>query len=582
MSAGFIALQDVYKTFTADVEKAAAPEETVCRVRERLRAVELEILAETRRIDSGRLDIPVYMSICGRDALETIGKRKQMGKGATAAQAEASAVMELVERFSFFAFKNDPARFATAPLASLKAEAVDAELLARSVHDLSADAAVAFEALADVPLRWAPALDLTAGRRRMVPFDWFYAINAYNGASAGNCPEEAIGQGICEVVERDVSARAIRLVQGPPGIDPDSVDDPVCRALMDKYRRNGVRLHLSDLSLDTGIATVAVLAWDPATFPQRSEIVWTAGTATSPRVALSRTLTEVAQLAGDFDSGANFEASGLPKFESLDQASFVTRAPVNRRLADLPDLSSPNLKQETERLAAVLAERGMPVLVLDCTHRQLGIPAFYTIVAGARFRERTPSASVAMMVAKLIAETRPTDEALARLTALDRRLPDRYFIQFYLGTGHLAAGSVTTGAACLRRALDLAPPDHDRASILVYLAMALKDEGRWDEAIEILDRAMRLDAKRTDVHNLMGVCHFKRGAYRTAVECFQRVLALDPGSAMDHANLGVNYQALGERDRAIAAYETALALDPTIEFALRRLLELQAEKDMPA
>jgi tetratricopeptide (TPR) repeat protein len=51
---------------------------------------------------------------------------------------------------------------------------------------------------------------------------------------------------------------------------------------------------------------------------------------------------------------------------------------------------------------------------------------------------------------------------------------------------------------------------------------------------------------------------------------------------MDHANLGVNYQAVGERERAVAAYETALALDPTIEFALKRLLDLQARKDGPA
>jgi ribosomal protein S12 methylthiotransferase accessory factor len=571
-----LVLNDVYKAFVADVEKTVAPEETVRRVRQRLQRLDLDILAETRRIDSGRLGIPVYLSLCGRDARQAIGNRKQMGKGATPAQAEASAVMELVERFSLFSFKQNPSGFITAPMADLGAGAIDSALLALSVHDDSAEVETALGVLVELPLRWARAFDLGGESWTRVPFDWFYAINAYNGPAAGNCAEEAICQGICEVVERDASARVLLCDKGPPAIDPGSVTDPVCRELMAKYQRAGVRLHLSDLSLDTGVPTVAVLAWDPATFPARSEIVWTAGTATSPQRALSRTLTEVAQLAGDFDSGANFEASGLPKFTRLDQADFVRQASATRRLADLPDLSGANLKDEIQRLTDALARRGMPVLLVDITHRQLQVPAFYAIVPGARFRERTASASVAMITAKLIAETRPRNEALARLADFDRRLPDRYFIQFYLGTGHLAAGDTDTALRHLQRALALDPPAPEQASIRVYLASGLKEMGRWDEALDVLVQARELEPDRTDVHNLLGVCHFKRGEHEAAIACFQQVLALDPGSAMDHANLGVNYQAIGDFDRAAAAYETALSLDPTIDFALKNLLELHA------
>ena len=74
------------------------------RFRERLKEVDLDILERTVRIDNGRLDIPVYFSMCGKDALEVIGTKKQMGKGSTPQQSEASAVMELAERFSFFSF----------------------------------------------------------------------------------------------------------------------------------------------------------------------------------------------------------------------------------------------------------------------------------------------------------------------------------------------------------------------------------------------------------------------------------------------------------------------------------------------
>ncbi len=55
-------LTDVIKGYTYDQDKSMTPEETVRRVRERLGALKLSVLAETMRIDSGRLDIPVDIS----------------------------------------------------------------------------------------------------------------------------------------------------------------------------------------------------------------------------------------------------------------------------------------------------------------------------------------------------------------------------------------------------------------------------------------------------------------------------------------------------------------------------------------
>ena len=580
MPSAHLVLRDAPKGFFADVEKLVPPEETVARLRQRLRALDLDILKETRRIDHGRLDIPVFFSICGRDAQRIIGNRKQMGKGATAAQAEASAVMELAERFSFFSFSQDETNFTINTARHLGPEAISEDLLARSVHDDSPERVSAFQILADLPLRWTWAYDLTAGRPLQIPFDWFYAINSHNGPAAGNCTEEAICQGICEIVERDVSARIDRSRQPLPAIDPASVTDPVCRQLIGKFQRNGVVLHISDFSLDTGIPTVGVLAWDPATFPRRSEIVWTAGTATSPVRALSRTLTEVAQLAGDFDSGANFEASGLPKFKELAQAAFVTDPLTRRRLEDLPDLSDANLKVEVERLTRTLAHRDMPVLLVDVTHPFLQVPAFYTIVPGAAFRERAPNTSVGLITAKLVAETRPAAEALERLAHFDRLLPDRHFIHFYTGTCLLGLDRIEPALSHLRRAATLEPPVEDLASIQVYIATALNRHEHWHEALQALEAAAALDGRRTDVYNLMGFCHFKLRDHRRAITCFENVLAIDPGSAIDHANIGVNYQAIGDTERAVEAYQTALSLDPTIDFAWKKLLALQPAGEM--
>ena len=100
-------LTDALKGYTYDQDKLLTPEETVRRVRDRLAHLDLKLLQETMRIDSGRLDIPVYLSLLGVDARRVVPTHKQMGKGATPVQAEASALMELVERFSFFTYIED-------------------------------------------------------------------------------------------------------------------------------------------------------------------------------------------------------------------------------------------------------------------------------------------------------------------------------------------------------------------------------------------------------------------------------------------------------------------------------------------
>ena len=115
-----ITLQDAFKNYTLDQDKSLSPKETVQRFRKKLKSVDLDILERTERIDNGRLGIPVFFSQCGKDARNVIGTKKQMGKGGTTQQAEASAVMELAERFSFFSFCKNPQNFITGTPADMK------------------------------------------------------------------------------------------------------------------------------------------------------------------------------------------------------------------------------------------------------------------------------------------------------------------------------------------------------------------------------------------------------------------------------------------------------------------------------
>ncbi len=569
-----ITLKDAFKGYTLDQDKMISPEETVKRFREKLKAVDLDILERTVRIDTGRLDIPVYFSICGRDALQVIGTKKQMGKGCTSQQAEASAVMELAERFSFFTFSKNPHNFFIDEYDHVKDSAIPFEMISLSVHD-DTEAELAKSVYSRLPLKWTWAFDFTRQREVLVPFDWFYALNEFNGPSAGNGAEEALLQGICEVVERHVSSIVTRKGLKTPSIDASSVTHQAALDITRKYEKQNIRLFINDFSLDTGIPTVAVLAYDPSTFPEKSELVWTAGTTPDPHKALIRALTEVAQLAGDFHTGSNYVASGLPKFKRLEDAEFVIKPGVEVRMSDLPDLSNENLRVEVENCVEALARQGLSVLAVDVTHPKLGIPAFYTIIPGAHFRERAAGTSVGMFCAKLIAERGEPKRAILQLEELDRLLPGKYYTKFFLGYSHLSCNDNLKALRFFEEALDLSPKEEDIPSIYSYLGVCLKSLDRYRDALAALEKAEEYDKERTDIYNLMGFCHFKLKEHKEAIECFKKVLALNPASAIDYANIASNYRDMGNTEQAISYYRFALELDPTVDFASENLIKLE-------
>ena len=508
-----IRLTDCFKTYTYDQDKVFTPEETVRRFKAKLDEVDLDILKEVRRIDNGRLDIPIYFSITGKDARQVIGNKKQMGKGSTPDQSQASACMELAERFSFFSFIKNPANFLVDTYANLKASGqvlMPIERLLQSVHDETTSVGVLEKLLADIPIRWTWATNLTRNQEELVPFSWFYAINEFNGPSAGNTFEEAICQGICEIVERHVCAVISHDEVRAPRINLDSAKDPVSRELIDKFTRHGIKVYLNDFSLDTGIPTVGAVAFDPSTFPATSEIVFTAGTTPDPEKALIRALTEVAQLAGDFNTKSNYVASGLPKPLAHDEIEYLTGAPTTVDLHAMPNLGDNNIKVEVERCLAALAKLGMDVYVVNTMHPKLQMSTIYTIVPGAHFRERSRSKNAGLFAAKLLAElvTSP-EESNRQLRRIQKLLPDAYFIEFYLARNLLLLEDYDKALAHFQRALLLNPSDEDLPYIYSYMGNCLKDLQLYREAIDVLEKGAAMDNTRPDLHNMLGYCHFK-------------------------------------------------------------------------
>jgi ribosomal protein S12 methylthiotransferase accessory factor len=377
-------------------------------------------------------------------------------------------------------------------------------------------------------------------------------------------------------VERHVCALADRNHPILPSIAVHEDDDPVLVELMDKFRVQGIEVTLKDMTGSMPLPTVAALAVDPNTFPEHSEIVFTAGTATSPAKAAIRALTEVAQLAGDFESKTTYEPSGLSKYTTIEETAWITKGPTCR-LWDLPSIASNDIGRELELAVKALAEQGYAVYTLATTLESLGIPTHYTFIPGFSFRERTPHASLGMLTGKRILETTSLDEVEMQLDHLEKLCPGAHFLPFFRAQLALNQGNLQMALTLFARSEDVQPDDENRAMSAFYQGHCLTLQEQWSEAILHLTRAISLQEDVKEYHNLHGVCLFKLGNFAQAARCFSKALALDAGSAMDMANLGLCYQNTGQIDQALACLQEAVTMDPSIEFAWEHLVNLASQ-----
>ena len=330
------------------------------------------------------------------------------------------------------------------------------------------------------------------------------------------------------MVERHISALITLEKRPTPAIDPASVSDPVAAELLAKFNQAGIKVFLKDFTCDMGIPSVAALCYDPATFPQSSEIVYAAGTATSPAMALIRALTEVAQLAGDFQSHTSYLVSALPKFSSLEEAAYVMEAGETVPLDSLPDLSAPDFKAELDACVAALDQRGYSVYCLNATHPELQVPAVYTIVPGAHFAQRTTDTDVVFHAAKAASQLEDPVAALAILEQMLEVAGESYYLQFFRGLALNALERPDEALLALDAALGLNPPAKDEASIHTHRGAALKDMARYHEAKEALAQAASFEDSHAEVFNLLGFCHFMLKEHEESIEAFGRAVELAP------------------------------------------------------
>src|SRR5580765_1078835 len=126
----------------------------------------------------------------------------------------------------------------------------------------------------------------------------------------------------------------------------------------------------------------------------------------------------------------------------------------------------------------------------------------------------------------------------------------------------------------LRRIVAEHPADASAWHMLAVIAIR---HGRPDEAINLCDKAVRLERRNALFLSALGVAHAEAGHPDEAERCFKRALKERPDYADAHYNLGKVYARAGNRNEAERSYLRARRLDPARTDVLNNLALLYCE-----
>ena len=90
-------------------------------------------------------------------------------------------------------------------------------------------------------------------------------------------------------------------------------------------------------------------------------------------------------------------------------------------------------------------------------------------------------------------------------------------------------------------------------------------EGRHDEAIAIIQRAIASDTRNHFFYQLRGLIYTLQSKHDRAISDFNEAIALDPSDVNSYVHRGRAWAALGEYQRAVEDFTTATAEDPNAE-----------------
>jgi ribosomal protein S12 methylthiotransferase accessory factor len=323
------------------------------------------------------------------------------GKGSTAEQGEASALMEAIERYSGI-FQGDEIRikrrFADfAPGDAMLANDIqlysDTQLQAGHKHAADDSHSVPEPVDSTVKIEWSPVWSLRDKRFMYLPTSFLYffyrgpaAFHAdSNGCAAGNTREEAIVQGFLELVERDAYAiwwyNRLRRAE----VDLSQFKDSYVQDIKTQFADAGRKLWVLDITTDLGVPSyVAIMHWMN---DGQENIEFGSGAHFDRRIALLRALTELSQfLSIGMMGGGSGEKPSLDGVTPLRLQEYPFLIPADDPIVG-PASSlkvHDNTRDQVEACVDIAKRAGLDFLVLDQTRPDVEVPVVRVIVPGLR------------------------------------------------------------------------------------------------------------------------------------------------------------------------------------------------------
>ncbi|XRH75243.1 MAG: YcaO-related McrA-glycine thioamidation protein [Candidatus Methanosuratincola verstraetei] len=375
-------LRSVPKGYTAGTHREVHPEKTlelVSRVKEN---AGITRVAEITGLD--RIGIPIFTSI--RPMASQGAVTVYTGKGCSQEEAEVSAVMEGIERFS--------------------AEPRGFRLVRGSYRDLSREREVLDPNLLILPrkyqhseeIEWVEGYSLTREVTILVPAEAvFHPYSRHNqlfrtntnGLAVGNALEEAIVHGLMEVIERDAwSLFEAGRLQGR-GLELSGCSSPMVRSMLEKLAKAGIGVYAKDITSDIGIPTVAVAIDDELT-KDPALLSLGVGTHLVAEIAALRALTEAVQsrlttIHGTREDTVKAEFARRIGYERMKRINrrWFSPCPQMVSLEELRSFSGKDFLEDIRYTLDRLVSAGLrEVIVVDLTRGETGIPAVRVIVPG--------------------------------------------------------------------------------------------------------------------------------------------------------------------------------------------------------
>jgi YcaO-like protein with predicted kinase domain len=241
----------------------------------------------------------------------------------------------------------------------------------------------------DIPLDWIDGYSLSRQETISYPLNINNLMNSSNGLGAGNTKEEAITQAICEVIERHHTTYLLENIESDPPlvVNLQSIRNPIITTLLNALSKSGITIHLLYISKVLNVPTFICCGVDDKPNKAIEKFCFGYGCHTSPDKAMIRALTEYIQshegLTSNTSIPSNFDLNTRQwhfrlniSIEQLAEKGAVINT------SDIEDISSPNFKEEIERLTSIISEKGYELIIIDKTHPMLRIPTYRVYAPG--------------------------------------------------------------------------------------------------------------------------------------------------------------------------------------------------------